>query len=454
MNKPIAKLWVGILALAIAASSSYKIAEAATFIPADLTVIQLKMTGSETIVIQNTTTGPLNLQDYLLEYFNKHNPPSLSAPTQMQQLPDMVLEPKQAILFNSDSALTCGAAAVAELEFTLGDSSGYLTIMKVSPQADGSIIYKPQDKVNWTSTAAGADITKVPSATADPKAVWFRKIEAGSWQQAQLGSDCSLIAPLIEPADTPTYAQWSTGEEPPATIVSTGVSASSGASNANLGLSAPIVTELLPNTASPQVDSEDEFIEIYNSNPKNFDLSDFSLEVGLTTKRKYKIPSGTVISAKSFKTFYSSETGLALANSGSQARLLDPEGNVIGQSEAYSGAKDGQSWALANGKWYWSSSATPASANVIKAPAVKTTSKKSSAAKSSGIVKGASTTVASGTAKSALAQTSSTPSEIHPFVLAGVAGAALLYGLYEYRNDVANQIHRLRRYREARRAAR
>ena len=309
MNKPIAKLWVGVLALTVAVSSGYKIAEAAAFAPADLTVIQLKMTGSETLVIQNTAAGPVNLQDYLLEYFNKHNPASLSAPAQIQQLPDMALEPRQAILFSSDGALTCGAAAVAELEFTLSDSSGYLAIMKVTPQTDGSIVYKPQDKVNWTSTTAGADIAKVPSATADPKAVWFRKIESGSWQQAQLGTDCSLLEPLIEPADNPTYVQWSTGEEPPATIVSTGGNAVVASNSANAGLSAPVLTELLPNTVSPQVDSEDEFIEIYNSNSKSFDLSDFSLEVGLATKRKYKKASGTVIPPKSFKAFYSSETG-------------------------------------------------------------------------------------------------------------------------------------------------
>lgn len=457
MKRPIARLWVGIIGFTLGAGTIFNLAYAQTYSPNELTFIQVKMTGSETIVVQNTATRPLNLSNYLLEYFNKHNPASLSAPTEVQQLPDMTLAPKQAILFNSDSAVTCGAAAVSELEFTMSDSSGYLALMRVEPQSDGSLIYRPQDDVSWTSSSAGADLVKVPSATADPKAVWYRKIADGSWLQAQLGSDCGLLSTMIEPADTPTYAQWATGEEPPATIVSTGSSGSGIVlSAANIGLAAPLVTELLPNTASPQTDSEDEFIELYNSNSKNFDLSGFALEVGLTTKRKYTFPAGTILSPKSFKAFFSSDTGLALSNTGSQVSLLDPSGNTISGTDAYASAKDGQSWALANGKWYWSSQATPNAANIIKEPAVKGAATKSTASKtkSSGVVKGASTTKAFTTgATNNLDPAANTAGNVHPLVLAGVGAGALLYGLYEYRNDVANQIHRLRRYREARRTA-
>lgn len=415
------------------------------------------MTGSETVVIQNTSSGDINLQNYIVQYFNKHNPSSLSAPTDAQLLPDMVLKPKQALLLNSDSSATCGAAAVAEMEFTLSDSSGYLVLVKVEALPDGSILHKPQDKVNWTSTTTGADLVKVPSATNDPKAVWYRKIADGTWAQAQLGGDCSLLMSMIEPANTPTYVQWATGEEPPAIIL--GLTSSSEGSlipAANAGLSSPLLTELLPNTAPGQTDSEDEFIELYNSNIKAFDLSGYSLQVGLTTKRVYKFPAGTTLAPKSFKSFFSSDTGLALSNTGSQASLLGPPGNAISQTEAYPSAKDGQSWALANGKWYWSTSPTPNSSNVIKQPVAKSSSatKKSTSSKlTAGVVKGASTTNGSIGASSPLDPTSNASGKVHPLVLAVVGSLALLYACYEYRHDVANQLHRFRRYREARRGA-
>ncbi len=439
-------------------TSFSSLVSAQAFSPQELTLIEVKMTSSETVVIQNTSSVELNLSNYLVQYFNKHNPASLSVPTDAQQLPDMVLAPKQTILLNSDSAATCGAAAVAELDFTLSDSSGYLMLVKVEPQSDGSFIYRPQDRVNWTSTTSGADLLKVPSATADAKAVWYRKIVDGSWQQAQLGNDCSLLMPAIEPANTPTYLQWATGEEPPATIVS--ATATSSAESiippANIGLPGPVVTELLPNTAQGQTDSEDEFIELYNGGSKPYELSGYILEVGLTTKRVYKIPGGTTIAAKSFKTFFSSDTGLALSNTGSQASLLDPLGNVVSRAADYSSAKDGHSWALANGKWYWSTSPTPSLANVIKQPVAKMSSatKKSTLNKSSaGVVRAASTTNTSGSAgvSSSLDPTGNAPGKVHPLVLAGVGGLALLYAGYEYRHDVANQFYRLRRYRAARR---
>ncbi len=424
----------------------------AVFQPADITIIELKMTGSESLVIQNTTNSSLNLGNYLVEYFNKAVPASLVVPTDSQLLPSFTLGAKQSFLLSGDSAATCGAAGVANLSMSLSDSAGYVQVVKTTVQTDGSTLSTAQDHVSWTSASSGADITKVPSATTAPNAVWYRKISDGSWQQAEL-SDCTPLVSIISPSADTTYVQWSEADEPLATIISLGSNGSSGASLpvADIGLAAPQITELMPNPAEPQTDSEDEFIEIYNPNDKAFDLTGFKVEVGTTTKRSYAFASGTIIAPKVFKAFYLDETGLSLSNNGSQARLLDPFGSVINQSETYGKTKEGQSWALANGKWYWTTTATPGAANVIKEPAgsSKTTSTNGS---SRGAVKGAQTTAAGSGDADNLA--SGSQSKLHPLVLAGLGAGAIAYAAYEYRSDLANRFYQFKRYRESRRTAR
>src|SRR5262249_9760144 len=146
----------------------------------DLTIIEFKMTGSESVVLQNTSPNVLSLKNYYLEYFNKNNPTLPGVPSNSQQLPDFVLASGQTILLSGDAAPTCGAAVAANLSFSLSDTSGYLRITKVMPQSDGiSLLYTPQDHVSWTSTTSGADLLKVPSNTVDPQAVWYRSLSDG-----------------------------------------------------------------------------------------------------------------------------------------------------------------------------------------------------------------------------------------------------------------------------------
>jgi hypothetical protein len=438
----------------------------AAWAPADLTFIELKMTGSESLVIQNTTQSTVNLQNYLVEYFNKAAPASLATPTSSQQLPAISLNPQQSILLNSDSSLICGASAVSPLGFSLSDTSGYLAIMKVDTQPDGSLIYRSQDHVSWTTATTGADLVKVPSNTADPQAVWYRKLTDGSWQQAELNG-CTVLLAMVAPSSDPTFVQWASGQEPPVTFAqaSDPATAQNSIPANDLGLAAPIITELLPNPAEPKSDSEDEYIELYNSNSQPFDLTGFKLEIGTSTKHFYTFPAGTMLAANGFTAFFSVDTALSLSNSGSQVWLLDPLGTVISQTDPYGTAKEGQAWALANGTWYWTSNATPNGSNIIvtalttsklsvgsaSKSSAKTAKAKATAAKST---KTASKKIKSTNAKATQPTTSvlagSSAAPIHPGVLAGVGAAALLYGLYEYRNDLANRFYKFRRDRAAR----
>jgi hypothetical protein len=433
----------------------------AAWAPGDLTLIEVKMTGSEALVIENTSTGSINLQNYLVEYFNKVAPASLATPTSSQQLPNIMLAPQQSILLNSDSSLICGASAVAPLGFSLSDTGGYMAIMKVDTQADGSLIYRSQDHASWTSSATGADILRAPSNTADPLAVWYRKLNDGAWQQAELNG-CSMLLTLVIPSNDPTFVQWANGQEPQATFITAtdGSSGQAAIPAGDIGLAAPMITELLPNPAEPQSDNEDEFIELYNSNDSVFDLTGFKLEIGASTKHFYTFPQGTYIAPKSFAAFFSVDTGLSLSNSGGQAWLLDPLGTIISQTETYGTAKDGQAWALASGSWRWTTTPTPNSSNIISQPltteslSVGASPSKSSKTKSTTGKSSKSPTKSSRSTSTSSQQVNAIPTAakaepIHPAVLAGIGAAALLYALYEYRHDMANRLYKFRRDRAA-----
>ncbi len=265
------------------------------------------------------------------------------------------------------------------------------------------------------------------------------------------GSPTAIIQPE-DPEELPSMPPVATAEDyPPAifAMADTGSETSQPTIPAsNAGLKAPLFSELLPNPASPQTDKNDEFIEMYNPNEAYFDLSGYILEVGLQTKRRYAIPDGTKIAPHAFLALFSADTKLALSNSGSQVALLDPLDRMLTTSDAYGTAKDGQAWAFAGGVWQWTTTPTPNATNVITAPASKTSgATKQTSAKSAAVGQSASVTEEDGGTAAATGKTSG---PLHPGVLALVGGFALLYGAYEYRNDIRGRIKKLRANRATR----
>lgn len=252
----------------------------------------------------------------------------------------------------------------------------------------------------------------------------------------------------------------------------------------NASLLPLVITELLPNPASPQTDEKDEFIEVFNPNPVVYGLQDHVLEVGITTKRAYAFEPTAVVAPGEYAVYYSSETHLALSNTASQARLLAPNGVVISETAAYAAAKDTVSWALDGQAWGWTVSPTPGEANIMttqtdiktagvaaalaaKKQAIQTntktkkaaTAKKASATSKVPKVKKAKATKAKKTTKKPAKPKTATVAAItepepktmiHTGILVGVAALAVLYGAYEYRHDVANKIRQLRGNRAVR----
>jgi hypothetical protein len=230
-----------------------------------------------------------------------------------------------------------------------------------------------------------------------------------------------------------------------------GDGSSAGLPAMDIGLMKPTLTEIMPNPSGTGNDSTDEFIELYNPNNSVFDLSGFSLRTGTTTFHSYVFPSGTILNAKSFKAFYSDETHLSLSNTSGQAAILDPSGNLVSSSEPYNNASDGQTWSLAQGKWTWTTQPTPGSANIIHQPTKKSKTSKTTKAGSTALnsKKSRKSLVSANPSQISSQSTTSTP--IHAWAIALVGGAALLYGAYEYRTDLANAVQQFGGYLRARR---
>jgi hypothetical protein len=222
------------------------------------------------------------------------------------------------------------------------------------------------------------------------------------------------------------------------------------------------ISELLPNPASPQTDDQDEYVELYNPNNFDVDLTGYIITTGANSTYKHNIK-GVTIEAGGYSVFYSRDTNLTLSNTAGKATLLDPSGKLLDETEVYSEAAPGVAWIFNQNHWGWSATPTPGTDNIFtpavitslklaKAKTSKTTKAKATAKKAPK-VKAAKTSKPKKTKKTPAAGTHSSlpkqPAKIHPAVLAGVGSAAVLYGLYEYRADVANSIYRFRRYRAA-----
>jgi hypothetical protein len=268
---------------------------------------------------------------------------------------------------------------------------------------------------------------------------------------------------ISAPVPVDPIVEWAVAaSSPPSIFVSTVIISGTNTSGvmpaANKGLKAPQLSEILPNPASPQTDAEDEFIELYNPNTAAFELSGFQLQIGSSTSstiRSYTFPTGTKLAPLSFKAFRSEVTNLSLSNSGGQVWLVDPLDRTVVQSDAYGTAKDGQSWVLANGKWRWTTVASPDSTNKVASP-LAPAAKKSATVNGRTVtaVKGLATTAASATSAPLPAETVGQVTPIHPLTLVIVLLLALIYGAYEYRHDMANRLYQFQKYRATRREAR
>jgi hypothetical protein len=218
-----------------------------------------------------------------------------------------------------------------------------------------------------------------------------------------------------------------------------------------------LITEVLPNPASPQTDSANEFIELYNPNDTAVTLSNYRLQTGTDYRYTYTL-GDTPLAPHAYLAIPSAVSKLSLANSGSGVRLINPNGLTVAEVPNYGDAKEGQSWMQDETGWHWSLTPTPYAANILTLPAPKITPLASSAPKKASTAKTAvpkvntakTTTPKAPAVKKTTSPAStagSAPSQQSPaiqyWLLIPLAALALGYVIYEYRENIARAWRRI-----------
>ena len=450
----------------------------------------------EFIEIHNPGSSAVSLNDYFIGYINTANPSS-SQQFDDRAIAQGLLEPGSSLILAKNETDVRLPGAIKSPFSSLSDSGGSLRLT----DSNNNVI----DQLAWSSTACApialltCAVLYLPGTTATKSQSFTRSKTDGqydlinpTWQltvPSPLSSELTPMPAIVPDRPTPDPAPDSTlpdsaGTEQPVVDGPPAASQPGEPSDTtpivgNPGLP-PQITELLPNPAAPASDSVDEFIELYNPNDQPIVLTGYKLQSGNTFSYSYTFP---VISlaGREYRAFKVTETGTILSNTSGQVRLLDPSGGVVGQTNSYDDALEGQAWAIINGVWQWTTSPSangpniltkaelkpvgvikPAAAKtsfpktaVTKTSAAKTPSTKKASTKSKAAAKTAAAKTAKTTpARKAYQDPAAAPATLHPGILAGVGIITLLYAAYEYRHDAVNAIRRLRRYREIRRATR
>ena len=424
-----------------------------------LAISHLKITSSsgQFVTLYNSTNTAIDTAKYQLVYFNNYD--VSKATTSRLVALSGVVPPHSYELISDATSQLCYQMTVMAASLGFSTTVGFLELQLVSQAVvGGPITTSTVDYVGWSKTTA-AGVQTLPASTSafmvrTPLSAQNNPIVNnagdGSWLAVQPDSTnaCEFVA-VTTGKTIAVYGSLLAATAPPANYEAE-TNPTSG-QVVNDGLMTPVINELLPNPLGTGNDATDEYIELFNPNAATFDLSGYELRTGTTTQHTFVFPAGSQLPAQSFTAFYAAATGLVLSNTSGQASLYDPTGIVLSSTDVYDTAKDGYVWALANNKWQWSTNPTPSAINVIRVPPVTkkraTTSKSTKATPSTktanvsnvtaGLVKGAST-------QTGVKDSNSIP--IHPWILALVASVALLYGAYEFRNDLAHGVTQCRRY--------
>lgn len=133
------------------------------------------------------------------------------------------------------------------------------------------------------------------------------------------------------------------------------------AGNCTLNLLPLRITELLPNPEGSDDDSE--YVEIYNPNDSDVDLTYYVFYLGDNDAHFYSFPASEVIPAGEYRVFYSSAINFTLVNATGSLRLKSADNFLIDEAPTYIDAGDDMAWALINGTWQYTNRPTPGAAN-------------------------------------------------------------------------------------------
>lgn len=126
-----------------------------------------------------------------------------------------------------------------------------------------------------------------------------------------------------------------------------------------------VINEILPSPSGP--DAEEEWIEIFNPNDFEVDISGWKLQDIVGRTKIYTFPKETKITAKGFLVLRRPITKITLNNDGDGLKLIDLDGTTIDEV-SYEKAKEGKSFAKTETGWIWSEILTPGAPNTSPSP--------------------------------------------------------------------------------------
>ncbi|MEK7471903.1 MAG: lamin tail domain-containing protein, partial [Patescibacteria group bacterium] len=138
----------------------------------------------------------------------------------------------------------------------------------------------------------------------------------------------------------------------------------------SLPLLALKINEVFPDPATPETDSEDEWIEIFNPNDTEVNLEGYKLQTGSSFTYSFTFID-IVIASNGYISVSSGESNLVLSNSGGAVRLLDPLGEIMDILATYPEAETSETYAWDGFVWTWTTTPTRDSENMITQPIIE-----------------------------------------------------------------------------------
>ena len=126
-----------------------------------------------------------------------------------------------------------------------------------------------------------------------------------------------------------------------------------------------IINEILPSPEGP--DAENEWIELFNQNDFEVNLSGWKIMDIVGKTKSYIFPEETKIEKQGFLILDRPKTKITLNNSGDHLKLFQPDGKIIDEA-IFEKALLGQSFNRFETNWKWSSILTPNSVNALPEP--------------------------------------------------------------------------------------
>lgn len=117
------------------------------------------------------------------------------------------------------------------------------------------------------------------------------------------------------------------------------------------------ITEMLPNVNGS--DEGNEYIEFYNPNNVDVDLSNYVFYIGVNNSSSYSFSSGLHIKAGEYLALYNKEVKFTLVNTNGRVQLHSIDGFVIDESSVYVDPDEDRAWALIDNIWQYTNQPTP-----------------------------------------------------------------------------------------------